>query len=317
MVPISEIVTMQQRIAPYLTPTPLENFPAIDSLIGNGIKVYVKPEVRQPTKSFKVRNAFAALSSLAPEEKSKGVIAASTGNLGQALALAGQLLNVPVTICVKRNNNPGKNAAIRAYGAELIELGSNYDEAYQNAINIAESRGMPYIRSSEVKSAFSGAATVGLEIFNEQLELDRVILAVGSGAHAAGAGLIAHERSPKTKVIGIQAANSCTIHDHWHNKEVISPELETIADAISMGKDHYSSSVELLRKNIDEFITATEDQIKESIKMIYKATNYVVEPAGAIGLAAIMANRELWQNERIAVVFSGGNLNDNLKYLLD
>jgi threonine dehydratase len=317
MVPVSEIVTMQQRIAPYINKTALQHFPALDEVAGNGIRIYIKPEILQPTKSFKVRNAFAAISSLPDDEKHKGVIAASTGNLGQALALAGQMLKVPVTICVKRNNNPKKNAAIRNYGAELIEDGHNYDEAYQKAIDLSRERGIPYIRSSENKSAFSGAATVGLEILNEGIKLDRLVVAVGSGAHAAGAGLLAHAMSPGTRVTGIQAVNSCTIHDHWHDKADISPEVETIADAISMGSGHFSSSVDLLRDNIDEFITATEDQIKSAISTIYKTTGHIVEPAGAVGVAAILANAAAWQNETITVVFSGGNLNDNLRYLLD
>ena len=223
MVQVSEIEAMHNKIAQYIKDTPLENFPALDNIVGNGIKVFIKPEILQYTKSFKVRNAFAAILSLSAEEKSKGVIAASTGNLGQALAIAGQLLNVPVTICVRKNNNPKKNAAIRNYGAELIEHGNNYDEAYQLATDIAKERGIPYIRSSEVMSAFCGAATIGWELFNEGIKLDRVVLAVGSGAHAAGAGLIAHKISPETKVVGIQAANSCTIHDHWHNKNIITP----------------------------------------------------------------------------------------------
>ena len=317
MVQVAEIVAMHERIAGYIKSIPLENFPALDELIGNGIKVYIKPEILQPTRSFKVRNAFAAIASLPEEQRSKGVIAASTGNLGQALAMAGQILQVPVTICVRTNNNPKKNEAIRNFGAELIEHGNNYDEAYQLAIDLAAERGIPYIRSSEVMTAFCGAATIGLELFNEGRPLDRVVLAVGSGAHAAGAGLIAHALSPGTKVVGIQAANSCTIHDHWHNKKDITPETATIADAISMGSTHFDSSVQLLRDNIDDFITATEEQIIDAIRLIHKTTGYVVEPAGAIGLAGVMANRSRWQNESVAVVFSGGNLNDNLKYVLE
>jgi threonine dehydratase len=317
MVQVSDIESMHKKIAHFIKNAPLENYPALDSIVGNGIRVLIKPEILQTTKSFKVRNAFAALISLPEEEKHKGVVAASTGNLGQALALAGSILKVPVTICVKRNNNPKKNEAIKNYGAELIEDGNNYDEAYENAINISKERDIPYIRSSENRNAFCGAATVGLEIFNEHKKIDRIVMAVGSGAHAAGTGLLAHAMYPGTKVVGIQAANSCTIHDHWHKKNTITPETETIADAISMGSGHFSSSVDLLQGNLDEFITATEDEILNAIRLIYKTTNHIVEPAGVIGLAGVIANRDAWKNETIAVVFSGGNLSDNLRYILD
>jgi threonine dehydratase len=317
MVAISYVESMHDKIKGYINATPLEHYPALDAIVGNGIKVLVKPEILQPTKSFKVRNAFAALSSLPESEKHKGIIAASTGNLGQAFAMAGGILNVPVTICVKKNNNPKKNAAIKNYGATLIEYGNNYDEAYGMAVSLSKEQGIPYIRSSENRNAFAGAATIGLELFTEHKDLDRIVLAVGSGAHAAGAGLLARGISPATKVVGMQAANSCTIHDHWHKKPEISPEKETIADAISMGANHFLSSVELLAHNIDEFLTATEEEIINAIRLIYRATNYVVEPAGAIGFAGVIANSAAWKGETIAVVFSGGNLNENLKHILD
>ena len=106
--PVSEIVVMHERIGQYIKNIPLENFTTLDNAVGNGIRLFVKPEILQPTRSFKVRNAFAAIASLPEAEKHNGVIAASTGNLGQALALAGSILKVPVIICVKQNNNPKK-----------------------------------------------------------------------------------------------------------------------------------------------------------------------------------------------------------------
>ena len=316
MIGIDELRQVHERLKPYIKSLPMEHYPELDKLVGNGIKIWLKPEILQPTKSFKVRNAFAALLSFEGVARTKGMVAASTGNLGQAFALAGSMLHVPVCICVKEQGNPLKNAAIRAYGAELIVHGNNYDEAYANAISIAEERGIPYIRSSEHKYAFAGAATIGLEIFAEGLPLDRVVLAVGSGAHAAGAGLIGKSVAQNTIITGIQARTSCTIHDHWHHKDHITPETDTIADAISMGPNYYKSSVELLEKYISEFITTTDSRIMEAITLLYQTTGYVVEPAGAIGLAGVIENRDAWAGQNIALILSGGNLNENLYYLL-
>ena len=317
MISLNDIEEVYGKISRYINPTTMQNFPAVDAIVGNGIKIFFKPEILQPTKSFKVRNAFGGLVVLSGDEKKKGIIAASTGNLGQGLAYAGSVLGIPVTICVKKNNNPKKNEAIRGWGAKLVEYGDTYNEAHENAIRISEETELPYFSTSKRLYAFAGAATIGFEIFKEGIKIDRVVHSIGSGTHAAGTSISAKYLSPSTKIMGVQAVNASTIHDYWHNKTSITPVTDTIADAISLGRDFYAYSVKLLRDHLHQFTTVTEDEIINAIKMIYQTTGYIVEPAGAVGFAGVLANREQFSNESIAVILSGGNLSDTLKYLVE
>src|SRR3982751_344008 len=120
---IADVLQARKRIRDRLTPTPLRRYEPLDEAVGYGIRVYVKHENHQPTQAFKARNALSALTALTPEEKKRGVVAASRGNHGQALAWAGQLLAIPVGVCVPRGNNPQKNEAMRGFGAEVIGEG--------------------------------------------------------------------------------------------------------------------------------------------------------------------------------------------------
>src|SRR5436190_6652297 len=136
----ADALTAQRRLARFLTPTPLRNYPALDEAVG--CRVLVKHENHQPTNAFKVRNGFAVLTALPRADHERGVVAATRGNHGLGLAYAGKLLNIPVTICVPRGNNPEKNAAIRGYGATLVERGRTYDDAVAVMNELVEKRGL-------------------------------------------------------------------------------------------------------------------------------------------------------------------------------
>src|SRR4051794_41000301 len=124
-----DIQAARDRLRPFLAPTPLRHYPALDRAVGHGVRVLVKHENHQPTNSFKVRNGLSALTALAPDQRRRGVVAATRGNHGLGIAYAGRLLGVPAAVCVPRGNNPEKNEAIRDLGAELVEAGDYYDDA--------------------------------------------------------------------------------------------------------------------------------------------------------------------------------------------
>src|SRR5687767_4003554 len=136
-----EVRAAHRRIAEFLPPTPMRQYPQLDEIIGNGIQISVKHENHQPTNSFKIRNGLSFMTSLGAEQLERGVVAASTGNHGQGIAYAGSLLGAGVTICVPVGNNPEKNAAMRSYGARLVEEGRDYDEAVQVMLRIAREKG--------------------------------------------------------------------------------------------------------------------------------------------------------------------------------
>src|SRR5512140_3183179 len=137
-----DVVRARARIAPHLSATPLRHYPALDAEVGHGVRILVKHENHLPTNAFKARNALSFMTALDPDQRTHGVVAASRGNHGAGLAWAGQQLAVPVVVCVPHGNNPEKNAAMRGYGAEIVEAGRDYDEATEVAQRLVVDRGM-------------------------------------------------------------------------------------------------------------------------------------------------------------------------------
>ena len=156
---IGYVEAARERIAPHLAPTPLRSYPVLDAAVGHGIRILVKHENLNPTNAFKVRNALALMTALTPDELRRGVVAASKGNHGLGLAYAGALFGSAVTICVPTDNNPEKNAAIRGYGATLVEEGRDYDESVQVAARLVEERGLTLAHSTNDARVIAGAAT--------------------------------------------------------------------------------------------------------------------------------------------------------------
>ena len=172
--PISfdDVLAARARLLPYLSPSPLRRYPLLDDLVGHGIQVFVKHENHLPVQTFKVRNALSAVTALSDAERARGIIGATTGNHGQGMAYAGQLLGVPTTIVVPEGNNPEKNAAIRSMGAELVEFGAAYDLAAAHCAELASARGMTLVHSTNNLGVIAGAATMTLEILEQQPDLD-------------------------------------------------------------------------------------------------------------------------------------------------
>ena len=174
-----EALAARERIRPYLQTTPLRSYEALDEEIGHGIRVLVKHENHQPTNAFKIRNALSALTLLSAEQKRRGVVAATRGNHGQGVALAGRLLGVPVTVCVPVGNSPGKNRAIRGFGAELIEQGRDYDESVEVARALVRERGVHLVHSTNDPAILAGAATIGLEILEQAPDVEAIVVSIG------------------------------------------------------------------------------------------------------------------------------------------
>src|SRR2546421_12701928 len=184
---MEDVLAARERIRARLPPTPLARDGPLDEAVGYGMRVYVKHENHQPTQAFKGRNALAALSALTDEEKKRGVVGASRGNHGQALAWAGQILGIAVTICVPRGNNPEKNEAMRGFGAELIEQGDDYDAAAEVAEKLVRERGLTLVHSTNHRQVIARAATITLERLEQEPGLDALVLAVRGGSPAGGA----------------------------------------------------------------------------------------------------------------------------------
>ena len=222
--PISfvDVLAARDRIRPHLVPTPLRNYPELDALVGHGIQVWVKHENHHPTQSFKIRNGLSAITALSAGARAKGVIGASTGNHGLGLAYAGRLLGVRVTICVPLNNNPEKNSAIRALGAELVESGATYDESAAACARIREERGMTLVHSTNNLDVIAGAGTMTIEILEQRPDLDAIVIANGGGSQAVGAITVAAARKPALAVCAVGAAGAPAQFESWKAGRILS-----------------------------------------------------------------------------------------------
>jgi len=304
----ADVVDARNRLRPHIPPTPLRAYAPLDAAVGGGIRVLVKHENHCPTGAFKARNGLAVMTSLGPEERRRGVVAATRGNHGAGLAWAGGIVGAPVTVCVPVGNNPEKNEAIRGFGAELIEEGRDYDEAVEVADRLVRERGLRLVHSSNTPQVLAGAATLSLEIVEQAESVDAMVIAVGGGSQAVGALTVARERRPGLKVYGVQARGAAAIHDSWHAGEVRETRsAETFADGIATRKPP-ALTFPALKEGLAGFVTVDDGQIAAALRLLLRTTHNLAEGAGAAGLAGVFALREELAGRTVAVVISGGNI---------
>jgi len=309
-----------ERIAAFLQPTPLRNYETLDHVLG--LRVLVKHENHLPTNSFKVRNAVAVLTSLSPEERACGIIAASRGNFGLGLAWAGKHLKIPVTICVPLGNNPEKNEAIKLYGAELIEAGTNFDAAGEAMQRIAAQRGLRVIASANDAQVIAGAGTLTHEILQQSRAagetVDAVFYAVGGGSTAAGAIAVLLKAAPQVKAIGVQAELASAIHDSWRSGTIISTLCaDTLADGIAT-RMPYKMTFDAMKAGLADFVLVSESEIMAAMRLMIRSTHNLVEGAGATGLAGLMKSAGSLCGKTAVVVLSGSNIDQaTLKRVMD
>ena len=303
-----DVLATRERLAPYLTVTPLRHYPLLDAHIGGGTSLLIKHENHQPTCSFKVRNGLSFVTGLSAEERTRGVVAASTGNHGQGIAYASALLGVRATICVPKGNNPEKNAAMRAWGAKVHEEGRDYDEAVETMQRIAREQGAAVAHSTNDPRVITGAATMSLEMIEQSGGLDAIVIAVGGGSQSVGALTVARELAPKLEVYGVQACGACAIHDSWHAKRPMKTDrADTFAEGVAT-RQPYALTYATLRDGLAGFVMVSDADLAETIRLILKSTHNLVEGAGALGVAGALKLRDKLRNKRVGVVFSGANI---------
>jgi threonine dehydratase len=308
--PISfdDVLAARERLAPYLAPTPLREYPQLNELVGHGMRVWVKHENHHPTQSFKIRNGLACVSALTPEERKRGAIGASTGNHGLGVAYAGKLLGVPVAICVPKGNNAEKNAGIRAYGAELIEEGAIYDETAAACDRIRKERGMTLVHSTNNVHVIAGAGTMTLEIIEQEPSLDAIVIALGGGSQAVGALTVLAAKAPHVKVYAVGASGAPAQYESWRQgKRLAGQPVNTFAEGIATGAA-YEMTFDALKAGLAGFVTVSDDAIYAAAKDLIRITHNIPEGAGATGLAGLRVLAPELAGKRVAIVMCGGNL---------
>lgn len=305
---LHDVLAARERLGPYLTTTALRHYPLLDALFSNGTSLLVKHENHQPTCSFKVRNGLSFVTGLTDAERKRGVVAASTGNHGQGIAYAAALLGVRATICVPVGNNPEKSAAMRSWGARVIEHGRDYDESVDEMLRIAREEGQTVAHSTNDPRILAGAATMTLEMIEQSGGLDAIVIAIGGGSQSVGALTVARELAPGLPVYGVQSAGACAIHDSWRARSPMrSVRADTFAEGVAT-RQPYALTFRTLVDGLADFVTVTDAEIAEAIRKVLSLTHNLVEGAGALGVAGALKLKDKLAGRRVGVIFSGGNL---------
>lgn len=299
-----DVLLARARIRPYLARTPLHRYPALDELLGAA--VYVKHENYQPVGAFKVRGGVNLIAQLGEEERRRGVIAASTGNHGQSVAYAARLFGVAARIVVPEGANPGKVAAMRGMGAEVIFHGASFDAARQECERLAGAHGYRYIHSGDEPLLIAGVATEALEMLEDEPELAAIFVPIGGGSGAAGACIVAKAISPAIRVVGVQAAASPAAYESWRAGRGVAAPDRTFAEGLATGSA-FELPQRVLREKLDDFVLVEDDEILRAMLWMLERAHTLAEGAGAAALAAAYRMRGELAGRKVGVVCSGGN----------
>jgi len=302
---LKDVYAARPRVARLLRPSPLIHHPLL--ALECGLDIAVKHENHNPTGAFKVRGGANLIASLTAAER-RGVITATTGNHGQSIALACQREGVPCTIVVPRGNNPEKNAAMRAYGAELIEFGRDFDEARERVEQLQSERGLRYVHSANEPLLIAGVGTYALEIFDEQPDVDVIIVPIGGGSGASGCCIVRSGVGSHAEVIGVQAAAADAFTRSWRGPErVVGERADTFAEGMAT-RVTFDLPFAILQQELDDVVTLSEDELGEGVRLALRATHNLAEGAGAAPLMAAMKLRDRLVGKRVICVMSGGNI---------
>jgi threonine dehydratase len=309
-----DVLHAQQQIRPYLQRTPLYSYQTMNALLGT--EVYIKHENFQPVGAFKVRGGINLVSQLGPEERQRGVIAASTGNHGQSVAYAARLFGVKAIIVVPEKANPGKVAAMQGMGAEVIFHGATYDESKLHCEALAQEYGYRYIHSGNEPLLIAGVATEGLEMLEDESGLEVIIVPIGGGSGAAGVSIAAHAVNPNIQIIGVQSEASPAAYETWRQRRLVTAPNRTFAEGLATGVA-FELPQKILRESLHDFMLVTEEEIMRAMVWMIEYTHTLAEGAGAAPLAAAYRMRDQLKGKKVGLVCSGGNTSlDHLKLAL-
>jgi threonine dehydratase len=302
---LADVLAARQRIAPYLQPTPLYRYPALDAV--TGARAWVKHENHQPVGAFKVRGGVNLVSQLTADDRRRGVIAASTGNHGQSVAYAANLFGVRAMICMPEQANPVKVESMRALGAEVVFHGRDFDQAREYCEKQATVHGYRYIHSGNEPPLIAGVATCTLEILQTRPDIEMIVVPVGGGSGAAGACVVAKAIRPSIEVIGVQSGAAPAAYRSWRAGSLLEDTTSTFAEGLAT-RTAFELPQRILRELLDDFVLVSEEALKAATRLMIEKTRNLVEPAGAAALAAVLDAPGRFADREVALMCSGGNI---------
>jgi len=301
----NDVLAARERISPYLQPTALHRYPALDALVGT--ETWVKHENHQPICAFKIRGGINLVSQLSDDERRRGVITASTGNHGQSIAYAARLFGVRAIVCVPEGANPVKVASIRGLGAEIVTHGVDFDDARVQAARLADEQGFRYIHSGNEPHLIAGVATQALEILEKQPDVEVIIVPIGGGSGAAGTCIVAKAINPKIEVIGVQSAEAPAAYKSWKARRLLDDRMGTFAEGLAT-RSAFELPQRILWETLDDFVLVPDAAIRTAVRLMIETTRNLTEPAGAAALAAALQLKERLKGKRVALILSGSNI---------
>ncbi len=304
------VLSARKTIYRHMQPSPLIEHPLLTRYLG--FKTRVKHENHNPTGSFKIRGGLNLISRLSPDEKRRGVITATRGNHGQSIALASRIYDVPCTVAVPFGNNPEKNEAMRAFGADLLEHGQDFDDAREKVEELQSRKGLCYVNSAEEPHLINGVASYALEILEQADPPDCILVPIGGGSGVSGILTVIRAVSPKIRVIGVQAAQAPCVYLSWKQGGFVTTEsADTIADGLAT-RVPFEMTLEIIRRWVDEIVTVEEDEIAEAVYHYFRTTHNVAEGAGAAPLAAAKRLSGQLAGKTATLILTGGNIDSRL-----
>lgn len=312
---LNDIYAARERIRPHMGPSPLLKHPLLDQ--ATGLSVWVKHENHNPTGAFKVRGGLNLVGSLGNDEKALGLVTASTGNHGQSIGLASRIHGVACTVFVPLGNNPEKNAAMRAYGATVEEVGRDFDEAREQCEQRAAATGARYVHSANEPLLLAGVGTYGLEVFEHLPHVDVVLVPIGGGSGACGLITARNALGATTRIIGVGAANADAVERSWRGPErVVGTSANTFAEGMAT-RVTFDLTFGILKQHLDDFVSLTEEELADGVRLALRTTHNLAEGAGSASLAAAMKLKDQLAGQRVVCIMSGGNLDQaRLKWVL-
>jgi threonine dehydratase len=309
MITLRDIEEARKSIRGEVNRTPLVRSQFLSNLCSG--EVYLKLENLQVTNSFKIRGALNRMMHLTPEEKRRGVVAASSGNHAQAVAIGAEKLNLDATVVVPETTPKIKIEKIRKHMVDLILHGEMYDLAEQYAREIARKEGRTFISAYNDPYVVAGQGTIGLEILEDLPTVDTIIVPVSGGSLLGGIATAAKGIKPDVEILGVQPENTPAMYYSLKAGKIIDVKMKhTIADGLDGNIEQGSVTFEIARKYVDEVILFNEETIKKAIRLLWEKERQVTEGSGAISIAPIITSAQRFARKKTVAVISGGNIDE-------
>jgi threonine dehydratase len=307
-VTLSDIYSAKRAIAPFIRRTPLIRSDPLSK--ASAAQVFLKLENLQETGSFKIRGASHRMSLLSQDERTRGVIAVSTGNHGRAVAHVAGQMGVRAVVCMSERVPMSKVEAIQRLGAEVVVRGQSFDEAEARSFDLEREEGLIRIEPFDDPSVIAGQGTIGLEILEDLPEVDAVVVPLSGGGLISGIALSLKTADPGIRVVGISMDRAPVMYRSLRaGRPVEMDELDTIADALAggIGLDN-RYTFRMVQRYVDDSLLVSDEEIAAAMVFALQQHHLVVEGGGAVGIAALLQGRVPALGGNVVVVISGGNV---------